>query len=106
LTSRAALSVLRIVQEALNNAVKHAQPTAITVSVALQDGEAVIGVADDGIGLGLDATGGAGRGLAGMRKRAEELGATLLVERREGGGTPVSLRLPLAPNARPQAGVT
>ncbi|MFN3717048.1 MAG: ATP-binding protein [Thiobacillus sp.] len=102
LTPRSALGVLRIVQEALNNAVKHARPTVITVSTARRDGGAVIGVADNGIGFDPDATGGAGRGLSSMRKRAQQLGATVLVERRDGGGTCVSLLLPPAVGRRPQ----
>ena len=91
-----ALGVLRIVQEALNNAVRHAQPTVITVSLTRRDGSARIGVADDGTGFDPSATPISGRGLSGMRKRAEQLGATFHIERREGGGTQISLLLPLA----------
>jgi signal transduction histidine kinase len=93
---QSALNVLRIIQEALNNAVKHARPTLITVSASRRSGAAVIGVADNGSGFDPDAAKGVGRGLSGMRKRAEQIGARLQVERREGGGTAVGLHFPPA----------
>ena len=67
-------------------------------------GAAVIGVADDGSGFDLDTAKSAGRGLSGMRKRAEQLGANLRVERQNGGGTTVSLRFPPPSGLRPKAG--
>jgi signal transduction histidine kinase len=91
LSPQAALHAMRIVQEALNNAVKHAAPTVITVSTSRRNGTVLISVADDGRGFEPETSGGSGRGLSGMRKRADQLGATLQVERPEGGGTAVSL---------------
>lgn len=104
LTPQTALGILRIVQEALNNAVTHGRPSVITVSVTRQNGMTVIGVANDGISFDPDKTGKAGHGLSGMRKRARELGGRLLVEPLVGGGTRVSLHLPLAPDMLPQPG--
>jgi signal transduction histidine kinase len=104
LPPQSALHIMRIVQEALNNAVKHARPTAVTVSITRHDGAVMIGVADDGSGFDPDATKGGGRGLSGMRKRAEQLGAKFLVARRDSGGTFVSLHLPLAAAMKSQAG--
>jgi len=94
LTPESVLNVLRIVQEALNNAVKHAEPTLITVSISRQDERAVVEVADNGAGFDPEAAAGRGRGLSGMRKRAEQLGATFHIDRRAGGGTLISLQLP------------
>jgi signal transduction histidine kinase len=91
LPPQAALNAMRIVQEALNNAVKHAAPTVITVSTSRRNGTLLISVADDGRGFEPETFTGSGRGLSGMRKRADQLGATLQVERPEGGGTAVSL---------------
>ena len=101
LPPQSALNVMRIVQEALNNAVRHARPMTITVSTARQDG-AVIRVADDGSGFEPDTAKGAGRGLAGMRKRAEQIGATLRVERQAAGGTSISLHFPPATALHPR----
>jgi signal transduction histidine kinase len=104
LPPQSALNAMRIVQEALNNAVKHAQPGAITVTVARHGDGAMIRVADDGGGFDPEATAGAGRGLSGMRKRAEQMGATVHVERRDGGGTAVSLYVPPASRLQPRLG--
>jgi signal transduction histidine kinase len=94
LSPQVALGVLRIVQEALNNAVKHANPRTITISVRRRDGSAVIGVADDGIGFNTAQPERTGRGLASMRRRAMQLGGTLQIERRDSGGTFTALHLP------------
>ncbi len=61
-------------------------------------------MADDGNGFDPDATPGAGRGLSGMRKRAAQMGATVHVERRDGGGTAVSLYFPGAARIQPKTG--
>jgi signal transduction histidine kinase len=94
LSPQVALGVLRIVQEALNNAVKHASPRTITISVKRRDELAVIAVADDGIGFNAEQPERTGRGLASMRRRAAQLGATFHLERRDGGGTFAALHLP------------
>jgi signal transduction histidine kinase len=94
LSPQVALGVLRIMQEALNNAVKHAQPRVITISVERRNGAAVIGVADDGVGFNTEQPERTGRGLASMRRRAVQLGGTLQIERRDSGGTFTALHLP------------
>jgi signal transduction histidine kinase len=104
LPPQSALNAMRIVQEALNNAVKHACPTAITVFAARRDGAVVIGVTDDGNGFDLESAAGEGRGLSGMRKRAGQIGARLHVERRKEGGTAVSLHLSAVPGLPTAAG--
>jgi signal transduction histidine kinase len=94
LSPQVALGVLRIVQEALNNAMKHAQPRVITISVARCNEAVIIGVADDGIGFDTEQPERTGRGLASMRRRAAQLGGTLRIERRDAGGTLTALHLP------------
>ncbi|GAA5236498.1 hypothetical protein FOZ76_14165 [Verticiella sediminum] len=97
LNPESALAVLRIVQEAINNALQHAHATRIRISIKPQDGGVAIRVADDGHGIvpgraeQRDAQGS--RGLAGMRQRAARLGATLKVDSGT-GGTAVELWLP------------
>ena len=68
------LAIYRIVQESLTNVVRHAQATRATVSVSAADGSYRVQVADNGTGAG---NRGLGRGLTGMRERAELLGGTL-----------------------------
>ena len=93
LTPASVLGVLRILQEAINNAVKHAQPSAITVALMRDGGSTLVAVSDDGVGFDVEGA-HSGRGLSGMHRRAEALGGVLQVVPRDGGGTCVMLRLP------------
>ncbi|MEW6269948.1 MAG: ATP-binding protein, partial [Thermodesulfobacteriota bacterium] len=86
------LNLLRIVQEAITNAVKHGDPSVIEVATAVDDGRLVIAVRDDGRGLPERVE--RGRGLANMERRAQELGGVLRISS-HGEGTVVELRLPL-----------
>jgi signal transduction histidine kinase len=92
-----ALPVLRVLQESLANAVKHAGAHSIQVLLAVQAEGAVptlaLDVVDDGTGFDLDHH-ASGKGLASMRKRARALGAQLSVASST-QGTCVRLRLPL-----------
>lgn len=98
-----ALPVLRVLQEALANAVRHAQATRLRVRLALQDDQLALDVGDDGRGFDPQAE-APGKGLAGMRKRARGLGATLLLDS-GAQGTQVSLRLRLPPGTPPAPGL-
>jgi signal transduction histidine kinase len=97
--------VLRIAQEALANAVRHAG--AATVDVRLSDHDDVIEleVADDGAGFDPNAPSLRGRhlGLTSMAERAALLDAELEVRSQLGAGTTVSLRVPAARH-RPRGG--
>jgi signal transduction histidine kinase len=90
------LSVYRITQEALTNALKHAGPSA-TVDIDIRGGpEAVeLCVADTGPGAGGTPDEGRGNGLRGMRERVAMLGGTLSAGDRPGGGFQVHAHLPL-----------
>ncbi|TKI07733.1 sensor histidine kinase [Martelella alba] len=94
LTPASALSVLRIVQEAVNNALQHAQPGQITLSVRQEDDVIAIRIADDGCGLIPTVRHPGSRGLSGMQTRANDLRARLDI-RGDDQGTVVSLLLPL-----------
>ena len=87
--------LVRIVQEAINNVIHHAQAKRIRIATEREGESAVlVTIADDGRGMPSGA--GEGRGLRNIRARAARLGAT--VEWRAGGagGTELRLRLPLA----------
>lgn len=90
-----ALQVLRLVQEAITNVVKHARAGTLRVSAGPAEGVLEVCIADDGCGFD-PAAASAGQGLAGMRKRARALGAELLVDAAPGAGCRVRLRLPSA----------
>jgi signal transduction histidine kinase len=100
----AVLPVLRIVQEALTNAIKHSRARAVRVTLGVDprgDSEwLTIRVTDNGRGLAAGA-GGSGRGLLNMRNRAGKIGAVLKVETVPGAGTMILLRLPLATSPGP-----
>jgi signal transduction histidine kinase len=89
-----ALTIYRIVQEALSNVRKHAGPGA-TASVAVRaDGpEVLVEVRDDGRGAGAYDD-GRGLGLTGMRERVAAHGGTLAVGPTPGGGFAVCARIP------------
>jgi signal transduction histidine kinase len=88
----------RILQESITNAIRHAGPARLLVSVGYGPGGLELLVADDGRGPSdpNDAEGG-GRGIVGMRERAGLLGGELTAGPRPGGGFQVRARLPLAP---------
>lgn len=84
-----------IAQEALNNALKHAQATKITVQVAPAPGLITLTISDDGIGLPATASPGTGQlGLRGMQERATQLGWRLQVHSAPGAGTAVQVEVP------------
>jgi signal transduction histidine kinase len=95
LTPHRALQLVRVLQEAVANVLKHAQARTIRIECRLHatpDGaELQLEVADDGRGIAADAA--PGRGLENMRRRAAELGGTLSIS--GGRGTRVLLRLPI-----------
>lgn len=87
------LAVYRIVQESLTNVVRHARAANAKVVVAVDGDEYVVTVDDDGTGLSEESTGG--RGLLGMRERAELLGGTLATGASRLGGLQVTARIPV-----------
>jgi signal transduction histidine kinase len=88
---------LRIVQEALQNARKHAQPGTIRVRMVRDDGSWVVEVRDDGRGFEADDPPLGGRrnfGLQFMRERAELIGARFEVRSSPNLGTAVRMTIP------------
>lgn len=87
--------IYRIVQESLNNAIKHARARHVNIHIE-QASPAVlcISVADDGVGFTPPAP-RSGLGMKTMRERAESLGGILRVDSTPGAGTTVEVRIPL-----------
>ncbi|MBS4056708.1 MAG: HAMP domain-containing protein [Bacteroidales bacterium] len=89
----------RIAQEALNNAVRHADCTNISLTVNTADKQMLIRIVDNGKGFDADkASHCHGNGLANMRERASLINAILEVETSQGAGTRVNLILNLDKN--------
>jgi signal transduction histidine kinase len=88
--------LLRIAQEAISNAVRHAKPTVINVSVRGEPPNLLLEVTDNGSGIAEpQLVSGDGFGLSSMRARAEKLGAQFDVRTAPGRGTSIVVRLPL-----------
>lgn len=83
----------RIAGEALTNSLRHSGATTASVRASVVDGSLHLLVVDDGSGFGADVT--AGVGLQSMHDRATEVGGSLTVVSRPGGGTTVTAVLPL-----------
>jgi signal transduction histidine kinase len=100
-------AVLRVAQEALANAARHADATAVRLELRAVAGGAVLEVADDGRGFDASPasapTGGVGLRL--MRERVAELGGELAVDSQPGSGTTVRAVLHV-PLAAPQSAIT
>jgi signal transduction histidine kinase len=89
----AGVHIYRIVQEALNNVVRHAETKEAWVRLNFSADALELQVEDHGKGFVKDG-GQRGIGLVGMRERAELVGGELQVVQREDGGTMVRLRVP------------
>jgi PAS domain S-box-containing protein len=93
------LTLYRVLQESLANAVKHSGATRVSVGLDLTDGAIVLTVEDDGSGFDVARVlrGGAegqAIGLVGMRERLQMLGGTLELDSVKGRGTRVAARIP------------
>lgn len=83
-----------ILSEAVFNAARHAQASAITVQIGFTRDLAIV-VEDDGIGFASEPTlGGTRFGLRGMKERAARLGGTLKIDGRPGEGSRILLSVP------------
>ena len=88
-------AVLRVVQEALGNAVRHGHPDTIEVLAASEGERVSVTIRDDGTGFDLDRVGERyGMGLQLIRERVEELGGTVQVGTAPLQGTIVQVRCP------------
>jgi signal transduction histidine kinase len=87
-------AVPRLVQEALGNAIKHADPASMEVRLSRVGGAVQVEIQDDGVGFDPPAAAaGHGMGLRLMRERVEELGGAFDVRTVPGRGTTVVARL-------------
>ena len=86
--------VYRIVQEAMTNCVRHASAENVEIQVAADHGVLRVAVSDDGVGLD-PAHRRKGLGLRGIDERVKELAGTMTISQRRGGGTTLSVGLPL-----------
>ena len=88
------VTILRVVQEALDNVLRHGGAGAVQVELSERDGELLVRVSDAGGGFDVTAQPD-GHGFADMRRRLAFVGGTLDVQSASGAGTTVSARVPV-----------
>jgi PAS domain S-box-containing protein len=87
-------NLFRIAQEALTNCARHSSAERISVCQTTEHDEIVLSISDDGVGF--EAAGTDGKGLAMMRQRAKYIGGYLELQTRPGEGTRVAVRFSAA----------
>ena len=93
-----AVCLYRVIQEALQNAVKHSHSPEAKVDLHAYPDHIDIGICDSGIGFDPDSPmARAGLGLVSMRERLRLVQGTLVIESRPGQGTSIRIRVPLEP---------
>jgi PAS domain S-box-containing protein len=85
---------LRIAQEAISNALRHAKSTAISVNLRSDPENLILEVKDNGIGISTEAETREGFGFANMRARVKKLNGTLDIRTVPGQGTSIIVRVP------------
>lgn len=93
LPERIEVTAYYVASEALTNAVKHSQASAVHLTVSVTNGDVRLAISDDGVG-GADPVGGSG--LIGLKDRVEAAGGKLTVESPPGKGTHLTVELPMA----------
>lgn len=86
-------ALYQIAQEALNNALKHAHPTSITLCLERQGQGVILEIADDGCGFDPSQADGCGFGLRNMSERARAINGTFEIHSQPGEGTKVRVYL-------------
>ncbi len=84
-------NLLRIAQEALTNAFKHAQAHLIHLELSFEPGRVQLSIADDGLGFDPYRPLSDGFGLVGMHERSRSIGAELMITSRPAQGTQVTV---------------
>lgn len=93
---RIADPLYRIGQEAIANAIRHANPTALTLRLTFSKNSVSLGIEDDGVGF-VPENGLHGFGIRGMRRRAQGISAVFSITSRPGAGTQIRVDSPLPP---------
>ncbi|HZM17276.1 MAG TPA: ATP-binding protein [Candidatus Krumholzibacteria bacterium] len=90
-------ALYRVVQEAVTNATRHAQPQRVQISIAREASAVTCSVRDDGAGFDTGAVQGANRGLGlvSMRERIHAVGGRLQLHSSPGSGTELVIQIPL-----------
>jgi signal transduction histidine kinase len=100
LVEKAEIVLLRMAQEGLNNALKHARAKTLSVQIEYKTDSVILTIADDGKGFDVQEANNrklslnAGAGLSNLRRRAELLGGQFLITSQIGSGSRIEINLP------------
>ena len=107
LDARIESDLFRVAQEAVTNAIHHAAPNKIEITLDHGPDSVTLSVEDDGCGFDASSVPPRGHfGLLGMHERANQQHTRLLIESRPGAGTRVSLRIPILPARKQNSNVS
>ncbi|MFO1227848.1 sensor histidine kinase [Roseateles sp.] len=97
LQARSYVQTTRILRESVSNIIKHSGATHATISCAVQEGDFILTVQDNGHGIPAELDGrlDRGHGMASMKSRAKQMHGQCLVESGPGWGTVIRLTIPL-----------
>jgi two-component system, NarL family, sensor histidine kinase DegS len=90
------VALFRLVQEAVQNALKHAEASAITISIDIKDKDVIVMVKDDGKGFDFKERQTQSFGILGMKERVELLEGKITIDSMPGTGTFILIQVPLA----------
>jgi PAS domain S-box-containing protein len=97
LNEETAIVVFRIVQESINNVLKHAQAGKVTISMKIESDNYILEIGDNGKGFDYTATRQANSlGLISIQERAIMLGGEAIISSTQGKGTLIRVRIPLS----------
>lgn len=94
------VGLYRIAQEALQNALRHADATRVLLHLETSPDQVRLTVEDDGRGFAIEDATGSRFGLVGMRERTRLLGGSFQIESSPGAGTRITAEIPLTSRAR------
>jgi signal transduction histidine kinase len=101
LSEEVTLCLFRIVQEALQNAIKYSRGHKVAVQLRGRRESLSLTIEDDGVGFDVDSNWNSGLGLISMHERLDAVGGTLKIHSRPGAGTRLEVSVPLPVEPEP-----
>ena len=98
--SQVAINIFYIVQEAINNAVKHGKVQNIIITYSSNEDNIYLSIEDDGVGFDVTQTSSQGIGLGLMKYRARAIGGALDITSNPGTGTEILIKFPRINNKK------
>ncbi|HNX23439.1 MAG TPA: PAS domain S-box protein [Spirochaetota bacterium] len=98
--SQVAINIFYIIQEAVNNAVKHGKVQNIIITYSSNEDNIYISIEDDGVGFDASQPSSAGMGLGLMKYRARAIGGALEISSTPGKGTEILIKFPRISNKK------